>query len=235
MLLPPNAGAGENPVEVTVTEPVLDVHTGPGRGYPVFYVAERGETVQILMRRTEWFKVRTARNQEGWVSVEQIEKTVMSEGVQQNLRDAVLGDYLHKRIEAGVAIGAFDGDPIVSFRAGYMLTDNLVAELRISEVAGTFSNSQLYTGNLMLQPYTDLRFSPYFTIGAGDFENRNRASLVGSTSTLSATTANAGFGARYYLTRNFLLQLDYRQHLVLTNVQKNDRFNEESIGLSFFF
>jgi opacity protein-like surface antigen len=87
----------------------------------------------------------------------------------------------------------------------------------------------------VLQPYADSRFSPYFTLGAGLFENRNRASLVGSTASHTSTAANAGLGARFYLTRNFLLRLDYRQYLALTSVQKNDRFDEELVGLSFFF
>jgi hypothetical protein len=87
----------------------------------------------------------------------------------------------------------------------------------------------------MLQPYTDTRFAPYFTIGGGLFENRNRASLVGSTSSINAGTADAGLGLRIYMTRNFLLRLDYRHYLSMTSVQTNDRFDEMLAGFSFFF
>jgi hypothetical protein len=233
-LLPALADARE-PVEVKVAEPLMELRTGPGRGYPVYYVAERGETVQILKRRTDWFKVRTERNREGWVSHEQIENAMSAEGVQQSVRDAVLEDFLRKRVEAGFAAGRFDGDPVVSFRAGYLLTDNLITELSFSQVSGTFSSSQLMSGNLMLQPYAQSRFSPYLTIGGGLFENRNRASLVGSTGTIHTTVANSGLGVRFYLTRNFLLRVDYRKYVALTSVDKNDRFDEEQIGLSFFF
>ena len=232
-LLP--AHAADAPVAITVSEPLLEVHTGPGRGYPIFYVAERGETVQILERRTEWFKVRTERQKEGWVSREQIEKTVMAEGVKQDLRDAVLSDFLHHHWELGFAAGRFDGEPDINLRADYHFTDNLGAELAVSQIAGTYSDSHLYSLNLLLQPYTDTRFEPYLTIGAGRFENRNRGSLVGSTSEINSTTANAGLGLRIYVMKNFDVRLDYRHHVSMTNTQTNDRFDEELIGFSFFF
>ena len=231
----PPAALAEDFVQIKVSEPLLDLHTGPGRGYPIFYVAERGETVQILERRTEWFKVRTERQKEGWVSREQMEKTVMAEGVQQDLRDAVLNDFLHRRWEVGFAFGRFDGDPSINLRAAYHITDNLASEFAISQIAGSYSDSRMYTLNLMLQPYTDTRFSPYFTIGGGMFENRNRGSLVGSTSDITSSTANAGLGLRVYLARNFIARIDYRHHMSMTNVQTDDRFDEMLAGFSFFF
>ncbi len=225
----------ENLVEVTVAEPLMELRTGPGRGYPVFYVAERGETVLVLKRRTSWFKVRTERQAEGWVSRQQMEGAVMAEGVQQSLRDAVLEDFQHRRIEAGFDFGLFKRDPVVGFHVGYSLTDNLIAELSLSQVAGTYSGSRLVTGSLMLQPSADWRVMPYFAIGTGLFQNRNRASLIGNTTTLDSSINFAGVGLRTYLTRNLILRLDYRQYLSLTSVQQNNRFDEELVGLSFFF
>ena len=46
---------------VTVDDPYLEMHTGPGVGYPVFNVVDRGEIVEIVMRRTDWFLVRQGR------------------------------------------------------------------------------------------------------------------------------------------------------------------------------
>jgi hypothetical protein len=234
LLLPLFAQAGDL-VSIQVSEPYMDLHTGPGRGYPVFDVAERGETVEILKRRTSWFKVRTVRGHEGWVSLDDIKKAVMADGVKQDLRDAVLDDFLHQHWEAGFGAGRFDGDPAIAFHAGYRLTDNVTAELGLTQVSGNYTGTLLMSGNLVIQPYTDTRFSPYLTLGGGWFQNHNRASLVGTTGTISAAAGNAGLGLRIYLTRNFVLRLDYKEYVVLTSVEKNDRFDEELVGLSFFF
>ena len=53
-----------------ITAPYVELHTGPGRGYPVFYVAERDEAVTLLKQRTRWVKVRTQNGKEGWVTQE---------------------------------------------------------------------------------------------------------------------------------------------------------------------
>ena len=45
---------------VWVADAYLELHTGPGRGYPVIQVIERGEWIDILKRKTDWFKVRAS-------------------------------------------------------------------------------------------------------------------------------------------------------------------------------
>lgn len=51
--------------QVFVKTPYLELHTGPGRGYPVFDVVAQGDSVIVLFRRTQWLKVRTRRGVEG--------------------------------------------------------------------------------------------------------------------------------------------------------------------------
>src|SRR5258708_7035941 len=58
--------AKEQLLEVVVAEPYLEMRSGPGRGYPVVYVVGRDEVVTVLYSRTEWYKVRAPRGQEGW-------------------------------------------------------------------------------------------------------------------------------------------------------------------------
>lgn len=236
ILLAPLARAADDPpVQVEVAEALMELRTGPGRGYPVFYVAERGETVQILKQRTAWFLVRTAREREGWVSREQIEATLMADGVQENLRQAVLKDFQRQRWDAGFGAGLFDGAPVVSFRGGYHFAEELLAEISLSQVSGTYSGSQLYSAGLSIQHPLGERWVPSFGLGIGRFDIRNRASLVGTTDSRSATALGVGIGLRYYLRRNFLLRADYRQYQVLTRAENNDRFDEQLVGFSFFF
>ena len=53
--------------EVAVADPYLEMHTGPGRGYPIFHVVDRGENVSIVMQRTDWYFIRAENGTEGWV------------------------------------------------------------------------------------------------------------------------------------------------------------------------
>lgn len=228
------ARADEETDRVLVADPYLELRTGPGRGYPVFQVAERGEWIEILKRHTDWFKVRTARDKEGWVSRLQMENTLTNAGTRKTFRDVLLDDYLRRRLEFGFSFGRFENDPMLTVRVGYRMHENFLAELAISQVAGDFSSTSLFYGAIVSQPFPEWRASPFFTIGMGRFKNTPKATLVSAIET-DADLANAGLGLRYYITRRFILRADYKQHVVLINSDRTDSYKEWSMGISLFF
>ena len=59
------AAAGE---KVEVMDPYIELHTGPGRGYPIFYVAARHEWVKIKLRHTDSWCARRAERKAGSVA-----------------------------------------------------------------------------------------------------------------------------------------------------------------------
>src|SRR5210317_1166165 len=86
---------------VTVADPYLEMHTGPGRGYPVFHVVDRGESVDVVMQRTDWYLVRTGNGKEGWVDREQMELTLRPDGQQVSFERASIEDFTNARWETG--------------------------------------------------------------------------------------------------------------------------------------
>ena len=217
-----------------IVDPYIELHTGPGRGYPIFHVVERHEWVEVIKRRTDWFKVRTDRDVTGWVRREQMERTLTVAGVPKSFRDVVYDDFLHRRVEFGISAGEFDSDPIFSARLAYKFNENVALELQYSKVAGKLSSSDIYAANLVSIPFPDWRVAPHFTIGYGRFENEPKGALIQNEKTKD-DMANLGIGARYYLTREFFLRADYRRYIVLSEDDRNDEFDEISAGVSFFF
>jgi hypothetical protein len=228
----PARGADE-PLQVQVVEAYLELHTGPGRGFPVTQVVERGESVEILKRRTDWFKVRTARGKEGWVSRAEIEATVSAGGAPLRLRDVLLEDYRRRRFEIGFAGGVLESDPFMIVHAGYRLHENLTGEITFGQVSGDFSSSTLYYAALLSEPFPEWRVAPFFSLGLGRFRNTPKATLVGALETES-NLANAALGARYYLTRRFVVRGDYRRHVVFVDAGRINEYNEVSLGIALF-
>ena len=74
------ATASSRHYEVVITDAYVEMHTGPGSGYPIFHVVERGEQVEVLKRRTDWYKIRDARDVEGWVDARSLSRTVEPDG-----------------------------------------------------------------------------------------------------------------------------------------------------------
>ncbi len=219
---------------VQVQDPYMDMHTGPGRGFPAVQVVERGEWVEILMRKTDWFKVRTENGKEGWVVRSQMEKTLTGAGVRKNFRDVLMDDYLKRRLEVGFAAGRFDGDPSLSVRSSYRFNNFIVGEINLSQVSGVFSSSRIVDLSLQIAPYSDNRFSPYFNLGFGHFKNEPKAPLVNALDT-SATTAVVGVGLRVYLTRRFIVRADFKNYVVMIDTDRNEEFQQWLTGFSFFF
>lgn len=230
----PASHSAENVLRVKVLEPYLELHTAPGRGYPVFHVAERHQWLTILKRRTDWFKVRTEDGTEGWVKRAALELTLSEAGEQQRFRDVLIADYQQRWYELGFAAGVFDSDPAMSLWTGLRLSDYFLVEVSLMQVSGTFSSSQLVHANLLLQPFPDWRFSPYFTLGVGRFDNEPKATLVDAED-VSTTAANAGVGVRGYLSERFFLRADFKNYVATIDDNRNEDYQALLLGLSFFF
>ena len=228
------AGAERQPREVTIADPYIELHTGPGQGYPIFFVAERGEQIALLKRRTEWFKVQVARGQEGWVHFEQLTTTLDLDGEPFDLPALGFSDYAARRWEVGALYGDFGGANVIAAYGARSFTPNLSAELWVSQPLGRFSDSTLATVNIVHLMYPDWRASPYFTLGAGVINTEPKATLVATTDRTDSM-AQAGAGVRMYLTRRFVFRAEYKASVVFTSRNDNEEVREWKAGFSFFF
>jgi uncharacterized protein YgiM (DUF1202 family) len=228
------AGASRALREVTIADPFIELHTGPGGGYPVFYVAERGEQIALVMRRTEWFKVRVARGQEGWVHFEQLTTTLNPDGQPFDLPALGFSDYEARRWEVGALYGDFGGANVIAMYGSHNFTPNLSGELWVSQAIGRFSDSTMVTLDIVHLMYPDWRASPYFTLGGGVIKTQPKATLVATTDRTD-NVALAGAGVRVYLTRRFVFRGEYKTHVVFTSRDDNEEVQEWKAGFSFFF
>ena len=222
------------PERVQVAGPYLELRTGPGRGYPVFFVAERSEWIEIELRHTDWFRVRTAGGKQGWVVREQLETTLTEAGAQKTFRDVLLDDYLKRRVELGAAWGRFKTEPMLKFWTGVKFSDAIGAELTLGQVQGLYSGTDFWHVNLTSEPWADQRFSPFFGVGVGKFKNIPNTSLV-SAITTNAKLADAVVGVRYHLSDRFVLRADYSFYTAFLSDTRNGEYRALTFGLSFFF
>lgn len=221
-------------LEVTVADPFISLHTGPGRGYPVSVVVARGERVEVLKRRTDWFKVRDARGREGWVHRDEMALTLADDGAPPPIEDAGRSDFVEHRRELGVLFGDFGGANVISAYGAYALNPQLAANLTLSHVVGNNSNGQGVSLGLTHTFRPDWRIQPFATIGTGVLRIRPKANLV-QTTDRTDQVAYVGVGARVWLARRFILRGEYNKHVVLTDRDDNEEVDEWKLGFAFFF
>lgn len=223
---------------VQVADPYLEMRTGPGRGFPVHHVAARHEWVTIELRSTDWYKVRTAsdtgNDKVGWVHRRQLEATLTEAGVPKTFRDIALDDYLVRRVQLGAAVGRFKSEPMLKLWGSYRLSDTLSLEGTVGQVQGLFSGTDFWHVNLLAEPWSDQRLSPFLGIGVGRFNNFPNLTLVGAADT-NANLANATVGVRWYLTERFVLRADWGLYTAFVSDQRSQEFRAATAGISFFF
>ncbi len=219
---------------VAIADPYIEMHTGPGRGYPVFHVVDRGETVEIIKRRTDWFLVRAANGKEGWVDRAQMEETLQRDGARFNVRRATLDDFTNARWETGLLAGDFGGANVVSLYGSYSLNPNVSVELWGSQILGNVSNGWMASANIVHETFPDWRVSPYFTMGAGFIRTEPKSTIV-QAEDRNDQIGHVGAGFRVYVTRRFLLRAEYKSYVVFTSRDENEEIEEWKAGFAFFF
>lgn len=229
------ARAAAEPAElVQVADPYLELHTAPGRGYPVFHVAGRSDWVAILSRHTDWYKVRLANGKEGWVERKQLETTLTQSGAQKTFRDVLLDDYLSRRVEMGMAWGRFKNEPMLKLWTGYRLSETLSAEATVGQVQGVFAGTDFWHIGVNAEPWSDKRLSPFLGVGLGKFKNIPNTSLVSSITT-NAKLAHAVAGVRWHLSDRFVVRADYSIYTAFVADTRASEYRALTAGISFFF
>jgi len=219
---------------VQIADPYIELRTGPGRGYPIYFVAPRNQWIEIELRHTDWFRVRTEDDKVGWVSRQQLESTLTAAGGTKTFRDVLLDDYLTRRVQLGAAWGHFKSEPMLKIWTNYRLSDTLSIEATYGQVQGVFSGTDLWHLDVMIEPWSDKRVSPFFAVGLGKFKNFPNLSLIGATTT-DAKLGAARIGVRYYLTERFVMSADYAFYTAFLNDQRSAEYRAWTAGLSFFF
>jgi hypothetical protein len=227
------ARAAHELLQLFVTQPYLELHTGPGRGYPVTQVVARGESVDVLFRRTDWFKVRTERGVEGWASARELTLTTMADGVPFHVNMGDRAGFASHRWEGGISAGAYAGATLIAAYGALSITDNLKIEAGVSQYIGNVSDGYLADIGLAHVFMPEWRFSPLVDLGTGIVRVEPKAVLAQPVDR-SDQVGYVGVGARYYLTRRFFLRAEFREYVVFTKTNANEVNEEWRLGFAFF-
>lgn len=224
-------------IVVKISDPFINLRTGPGKTYPIFYVIDRGEEVTIESRRTEWFKIKSREGRTGWASREELQLTLLPGGEAFRVKEAESEDFINRQWAYGVSGGELDKAPVVTIHSAYSFTENLSAELAYSESSASFSSSNSLKAALMMQPFPEWSASPFFTLGVGSIKVKSGATLI-SANRRESTMAQVGVGAHYYLSRRFVLRFELNEYVVISannSKDDNEELGEWKIGFSIFF
>lgn len=226
-----------------VVDSFVDVRTGPGRGYPIFYVIEQGEVIEVLVRRAGWYEIRSENGRTGWATSAQLSRTLQDSGEPADLPSVSFGDYQKNKWRAGFTFGQFvDGELLgesVSSSDVFSgtISYRFLSWFALEGEAGRFFSSQFdadfYNINLLFEPFSHWRFSPEVFIGRGKISLETQPELT--TLVISDEDFdNYGIALNYYLGRNFVIRTEYRRYSV-SIIDDTENLDSWKFGFNTFF
>lgn len=232
-MLATRAHAAE-PARVTVVDPFVELHSGAGRGYPVLEVVEHGTEVEVIEQRTTWYRLRTKRGSEGWAAREQMLRTLTPAGEAFREEVSTLEDFQGHRWEMGTWLGDYEGSALMGLYGAWRFVPTLTAELSAQQAVGRAADSLVVDVSLAGHPFPAWRYAPYVAVGTGLVQTEPSTVLVGANSREDQTLSVAG-GLQAWVSRAFVLRLEYRHYVLLTSREENENLDTWKAGLAVFF
>ena len=223
--------------QVKVIEPFMEMHTGPGIGYPITNVIERGTIASILVQRADWYKVRDAKGKEGWVPFDQISKTQAPNGDPINFLSITQEDFSKRSWEWGVMGGDFGGAPVFSTYGSYFLNRSFATEASLSQSIGEASSSVMLKIGIFMQPFPDWKYSPFFHMGTGIIDVKPSSTLIQPIDQTNQFS-NITLGLRMHVTQRVIFRLEYNDYVIFSATKDNDDnedITEWKLGFAVFF
>jgi len=223
--------------QVMVTEPFMEMHTGPGAGYPITNVIERGTITSILVQRADWYKVRDAKGKEGWVPFNQISKTQAPNGEPIDFLSITQEDFSQRSWEWGVMGGDFGGAPVFSTYGSYFLNRNFATEASLSQSIGESSSGILFKIGIFMQPFPDWKYSPFLHMGTGFIDVKPSSTLIQPIDR-NNQFSNITLGVRMHITQRVIFRIEYNDYVIFSATKDNDDnedITEWKLGFGVFF
>jgi len=225
--------AGE-PLSLQVVEPFIELRTGPGQHYPVHYIAQRGNTIQVLKSRTDWFKVSLQLNNnnltQGWIHSDALASTIALDNGQLAVNHPRLVSTYSPKWSAGFSLGRFNEADIVGGFLSYAIADTTTIEIHAGEYMGGIEQGWFSALQFNYAPYEIWRVSPFVALGYGYLALEARSSQPELDDVDDYYFHNgAGFNLR--LTPKYKLRFEYKHFNVLTST--NDNKELESWHIAF--
>lgn len=230
--------AEEQQLRLEVIDPFIELHTGPGKGYPIFYTIEQGEQIAVITRRTGWYEIKAQNGRIGWAKASQVARTLLPTGEPVDLPTISYGDYLKNSWRVGFNLGQFssgelEGADIFGYSLGYRPLSLLGVEIESGNFYETEVKGNYQSLNILVEPFSEWKLSPVLMIGGGSMEIESQPELT-PLSFEKENFSRVGLGVNYYIGRNFVLQAGF-QNLKVSTDNNDERLKRWNLGFNAFF
>ena len=239
---PPARADDEALVRVVAEE--AGVHTGPGFGYRVVYVAKRDEVLPAIGRATNdhWFRVQLPDGTYGWILGDEVfpldldtASAHRGPSVWKRMGDAMFSP--SPLVEGGIGLtfsaGVLGGDGMFMFRPAVLVAPHLTVEGFVGETVGDQADVIFAGGGFNSNLFPTSPVTPFAAVAAGGAFGRKKADQF-TIKTGNYTMLNVGGGLLVALKKRLTIRGDARQYVIF-DANHTQRIQEYSGALCVYF
>lgn len=229
---------------VRVIAEEAQVHTGPGFGFRVVYVAKLNEVLPAIGRASHdhWFRVELPDGTYGWILGDEVfpldvDTAAAHQGpsVWKRMGAAVFSPPPLEEESVGFAFsaGVLGGDGMFLFRPSWLLAPHISLEGMIGETVGNQVDIIYAGGGLNVFLFASSPVTPFVGASAGGAFGRKKADQF-AIQTGNYSMLNVGGGLIVALKKRLTLRGDVRQYVIF-DANHTQRIQEYSGALSVYF
>jgi len=188
-------------LSVQTSDVYMQVHSGPGRHYPVFKSLSRGESVELIKQKAGWVKLQLKNGQFGWVPYQSLWQSRIGPAYEKSLLDYARENE-KKHFSMGASMGWLNGDPMRGLLFQYPISTKLTTNVGWNSASSLFATNTMVSLNAEYDVLRYKRFQPMLLVGVGQFSSAAKTSVIGHDS-ISTSALRVGAGARLSLFPGF--------------------------------
>ena len=244
VVAPAPAARADEEALVRVVAEEAGVHTGPGFGYRVIYVAKRDEVLPAIGRATndKWFRVQLPDGTYGWILGDEVfpldvDTAAAHRGpsVWHRMGEAMFSP--SPLTEGGLGFtfsaGVLGGDGMFMFRPGVLLAPQLTVEAFVGESVGDQADVIFAGGGFNSNLFPSSPVTPFAAVAAGGAFGRRKADQF-TIKTGNYTMVNVGGGLIVALKKRLTLRGDVRRYVIF-DANHTQGIEEYSGALCVYF
>jgi hypothetical protein len=242
-LIAPAARADDEALVRVIAEEA-GVHTGPGFGYRVVYVAKRDEVLPAIGRATNdhWFRVQLPDGTYGWILGDEVfpldvDTAAAHRGpsVWHRMSEAMFSPspLVEGALGFTFSAGVLGGDGMFMVRPDVLLAPQLTLEGFVGESVGNQADVIFAGGGFNSNLFPSSPVTPFAAIAAGGAFGRKKADQF-TIQTGNYTMLNVGGGLIVALKKRLTIRGEARQYVIF-DANHTQRIQEYSGALSVYF
>lgn len=212
---------------VWVLGPLVNVHSGPGKGYPIVNTLEKGEQLQLDRQYTNWIAVKADNGAKGWVNANNLELLVDADG--RPLTDRNVNETAG-RLSIHIAAGTLDGQKGIDVGIGYGISEYLRFDGVLRHTTEDYLQGRELFGKLSLDLAKFGQYQTFVNIGYGTLSTDG---TINGRSDFD--TFKSGIGVRRHLFSNISGTFEYGRDLILISGPSNIHAEAFRIGFLTYF